>query len=549
MAQVMQTQYQHRLISRFRAWPKTESMSHQGALVPPGLLCDAGFAVVLESLSSEFVLSQGNTAMGLPDSGSGTPRLVVVPAQYKGGPDPQLADLLRNLPHQRVFWLAEYPFWCDFRDSARNFRVSIDNRFFRYNDAELAALLEASGLGEDSSHKLTPHDLRAVSGAWPGITDAAVEEMSQRQPRPGDEAMEWPAVYSIARLDAVRSYFVRHWLPVLTWRYSWLQELCALPLVTLDLLAAVFHDAAARECLLMGWLDRCPGRVGEYRPEPLLDQLLRAVVRESVDVGRIEAAIGWYQRHGYPAEAIESAAFLGMPLEKLQQIIQHTALDQVSKRAPAWLPDPQHGSVTGAVAARAGAGVESAALAVKLSSSLIGTRRRPALEADSSPGMRTSDRRSADRLPSPAAGQGLAQLLQAIGLQQGYHWAEVSDAVTAAVATGFQRQQLNRLVDFVDTHLRPLLDEPTTPLSRTIRNFHHSAPAKATLGRAADRLNYRELQILRSICEGSSNQEISERLELKVSTVKWYGTRIYEKLGVRNRTQAALKARKLKLVD
>ena len=55
--------------------------------------------------------------------------------------------------------------------------------------------------------------------------------------------------------------------------------------------------------------------------------------------------------------------------------------------------------------------------------------------------------------------------------------------------------------------------------------------------------------MLQRVCEGYKNKEISEQLGLELSTIKWYATGIYEKLQVRNRTQAVAKAQALKLFD
>jgi WD40 repeat protein/serine/threonine protein kinase len=61
-------------------------------------------------------------------------------------------------------------------------------------------------------------------------------------------------------------------------------------------------------------------------------------------------------------------------------------------------------------------------------------------------------------------------------------------------------------------------------------------------------LTQREQQILQLIIEGLSNKEIAQRLTVTVSTVKWYVTQIYEKLGVRGRVQAIVRARELNLI-
>lgn len=59
----------------------------------------------------------------------------------------------------------------------------------------------------------------------------------------------------------------------------------------------------------------------------------------------------------------------------------------------------------------------------------------------------------------------------------------------------------------------------------------------------------RELEILRLIASGLTNAQIAEQLILSPGTVKWYSSEIYGKLGVASRTQAAVEARKLNLIN
>ena len=61
-------------------------------------------------------------------------------------------------------------------------------------------------------------------------------------------------------------------------------------------------------------------------------------------------------------------------------------------------------------------------------------------------------------------------------------------------------------------------------------------------------LSEREHEILRLIATGASNKEIAAGLYITEGTVKNHVTHILGKLGVRDRTQAALKARELGLV-
>jgi DNA-binding NarL/FixJ family response regulator len=61
-------------------------------------------------------------------------------------------------------------------------------------------------------------------------------------------------------------------------------------------------------------------------------------------------------------------------------------------------------------------------------------------------------------------------------------------------------------------------------------------------------LSDRELDVLRLLADGSSNREIATALFLAEGTVKNHVTNVLAKLGVRDRTQAALRARGLGLI-
>jgi LuxR family maltose regulon positive regulatory protein len=61
-------------------------------------------------------------------------------------------------------------------------------------------------------------------------------------------------------------------------------------------------------------------------------------------------------------------------------------------------------------------------------------------------------------------------------------------------------------------------------------------------------LTERELELLRLVAGGRSNQEIAQALFLAVGTVKKHLNNIFGKLGVNSRTQAVARARELDLL-
>ncbi len=62
-------------------------------------------------------------------------------------------------------------------------------------------------------------------------------------------------------------------------------------------------------------------------------------------------------------------------------------------------------------------------------------------------------------------------------------------------------------------------------------------------------LSAREIEILRLLAEGLSNQDLADRLFVSLSTVKWHTSNVYGKLGVKSRISAVSKARALGLID
>jgi LuxR family maltose regulon positive regulatory protein len=73
------------------------------------------------------------------------------------------------------------------------------------------------------------------------------------------------------------------------------------------------------------------------------------------------------------------------------------------------------------------------------------------------------------------------------------------------------------------------------------------SPIKNPQSELIEPLSQRELEVLKHICQGLSNQEICERMFLALDTVKGHNRRIFEKLQVHRRTEAIARARELNL--
>jgi len=70
-------------------------------------------------------------------------------------------------------------------------------------------------------------------------------------------------------------------------------------------------------------------------------------------------------------------------------------------------------------------------------------------------------------------------------------------------------------------------------------------PSTFSLQPLIDPLSERELEVLRLIAQGLSNQEITQKLVVALSTVKGHNLRIFAKLQAKSRTEAVARAREL----
>lgn len=84
---------------------------------------------------------------------------------------------------------------------------------------------------------------------------------------------------------------------------------------------------------------------------------------------------------------------------------------------------------------------------------------------------------------------------------------------------------------------------------KVVAEFARLKPASPETAKSLpDPLSEREIEILKVLAQGHTNKEIADHLHLAEGTVKNYVTSILQKIGVRDRTQAALRARELGLL-
>ena len=100
-------------------------------------------------------------------------------------------------------------------------------------------------------------------------------------------------------------------------------------------------------------------------------------------------------------------------------------------------------------------------------------------------------------------------------------------------------------------HIETVLPEPLLRRLHLISspvNLNVAETLAGPANRAADLLSSRELEVLRLVDEGLSNQQIALRLNVAPSTVKTHINNIYTKLDVQTRVQAVRRAHDLRLL-
>jgi LuxR family maltose regulon positive regulatory protein len=178
------------------------------------------------------------------------------------------------------------------------------------------------------------------------------------------------------------------------------------------------------------------------------------------------------------------------------------------------------------------------------------------------------------RLLDAAASQGRAgsvieiQALRALGLAASGDHASALSALTEALTLARRHGYVRVLAD-EGAPMRALLGQPPAARPGQQRAARRIDPgylaalvracgpadavppprrAAAALAGLVDPLTDRELEVLRLIAAGRSNQRIAHDLVVALDTVKKHVTHILGKLGAANRTEAAARARQLGLI-
>ncbi len=143
--------------------------------------------------------------------------------------------------------------------------------------------------------------------------------------------------------------------------------------------------------------------------------------------------------------------------------------------------------------------------------------------------------------------QALAALSEAVRLAEpeGYIRSFVDEGPPmAALLSGLQEaQRKNKPTSYLDT-LLAAFGQPGKAQQRQLKQAGERIKTPPL-----DSLTERELEVLKLLARGTSNQEIARELVIALDTVKRHVSHIFSKLGVSNRIQAFRQARELGLLD
>jgi ATP/maltotriose-dependent transcriptional regulator MalT len=122
----------------------------------------------------------------------------------------------------------------------------------------------------------------------------------------------------------------------------------------------------------------------------------------------------------------------------------------------------------------------------------------------------------------------------------------MAQLLSIALAHRMMPDYIRKLLAVFEVEEQPILAGQQVSPGKSKDTF--SLPVTAAAQPLIEPLSPRELEILHLMAAGRSNQEISERLFLALSTVKGHNRNIFGKLQVQRRTEAVARARELGLL-
>ena len=129
--------------------------------------------------------------------------------------------------------------------------------------------------------------------------------------------------------------------------------------------------------------------------------------------------------------------------------------------------------------------------------------------------------------------------------------ASLEQALTLAESEGYLRifaaegKPMAELLSNLDKGYLKKYTEKILTVITQLQKIHPSSVSSYPL---IEPLSERELEVLRLVAQGLSNQEITQKLFVALSTVKGHNLRIFAKLGAKSRTEAVARARELGLL-
>ena len=142
-------------------------------------------------------------------------------------------------------------------------------------------------------------------------------------------------------------------------------------------------------------------------------------------------------------------------------------------------------------------------------------------------------------------------ILQALALEANGNKDEavprLLDALALAEPSGYVRSFIDEGVSMAVLLSSAAADTRMPEYTSRLLSIIDDKPPRPGTSPLIEPLSQRELEVLRLIGQGLSNQEIGARLFLALDTVKGHNRRIFGKLQVQRRTEAVARARELGL--